>query len=162
MFVQDKRGRGLPALEAATQELAKAANATPGFVGVFSLFNTRTPKVYADIDRVKAQMLGVTSDRVFDALQTYLGSAYINDFNYLGRTYQVTAQADGRFREDQQDIANLKREHSKSWGADRVGLGSELMGRGWAGAKAGVAGEAGCGAAAWGDDGNRDCPHRAR
>ena len=108
MFVQDKRGRGLPALEAATQELAKAANATPGFVGVFSLFNTRTPKVYADIDRVKAQMLGVTSDRVFDALQTYLGSAYINDFNYLGRTYQVTAQADGRFRQDQQDIANLK------------------------------------------------------
>ena len=75
---------------------------------MFSLFNTRTPKVYADIDRVQAQMLGVTSDRILDTLQTYLGSAYINDFNYLGRTYQVTAQADRRFRENQQDIANLK------------------------------------------------------
>ncbi len=108
LYVQDRRGRGLPELEAATQDLARAANATPGFVGVFSLFNTRTPKVYADIDRVKAQMLGVPADRVFDTLQTYLGSSYINDFNYLGRTYQVTAQADGRFRENLADIANLK------------------------------------------------------
>ncbi len=108
MYVQDKRGRGLPALEAATQDLANAANATPGFVGVFSLFNTRTPKIYADIDRVRAQMLGVPADRVFDALQTYLGSAYINDFNYLGRTYEVTAQADWRFRKDLRDVANLK------------------------------------------------------
>ena len=108
MYVQDKRGRGLPALEAATQDLVQAANATPGFVGVFSLFNTRTPKIYADIDRVRAQMLGVPAERVFDALQIYLGSAYINDFNYLGRTYQVTAQADGRFRADLRDVANLK------------------------------------------------------
>ena len=108
MYVQDKRGRGLPALEAATQELVQAANATPGFVGVFSLFNTRTPKLYADIDRVRAQMLGVPAQRVFDALQVYLGSAYINDFNYLGRTYQVTAQADGKFRQDLRDVANLK------------------------------------------------------
>ena len=108
MYVQDKRGRGLPALEAATQDLAQAANATPGFVGVFSLFNTRTPKIYADIDRVRAQMLGVPADRVFDALQIYLGSAYVNDFNYLGRTYQVTAQADGRFRSDLRDVSNLK------------------------------------------------------
>ena len=96
MMVQDKRGRGLPALEAATQELVAAANQTPGLVGVFSLFNTRTPKLYADIDRVKAEMLGVPADKVFEALQVYLGSAYVNDFNYLGRTYRVTAQADGR------------------------------------------------------------------
>ena len=108
MYVQDKRDRGLPALEAATQDLARAANATPGLTGVFSLFNTRTPRVYADIDRVKAQMLGVPPERVFEALQTYLGSSYINDFNYLGRTYQVAAQADGRFRTGIRDIANLK------------------------------------------------------
>jgi len=108
MMVQDKRGRGLVALEAATQELAAAANQTPGLVGIFSLFNTRTPKVYADIDRVRAEMLNVSADRVFETLQIYLGSSYVNDFNYLGRTYRVMAQADAQFREDIRDIANLK------------------------------------------------------
>jgi hydrophobe/amphiphile efflux-1 (HAE1) family protein len=108
MMVQDKRGRGLPALEAATQDLVATANQTPGLVGVFSLFNTRTPKIYADIDRVRAEMLDVPADRVFETLQVYLGSAYVNDFNYLGRTYRVTAQADGAFREDVRQIANLK------------------------------------------------------
>src|SRR3954468_15912824 len=58
--------------------------------------------------------------------------------------------------------ASRGREHSKSWGADGVGLGSRLTGRGWAGAETGVAGEAGCGAAARGNDGNRGCPDRAR
>jgi hydrophobe/amphiphile efflux-1 (HAE1) family protein len=108
MMIQDKRNRGLPALEAATNEIVGAANHTPGLVGVFSLFNTRTPKVYADIDRVKAEMLDVPVGNVFEALQVYLGSAYINDFNYLGRTYQVTAQADAPFREDVADMARLK------------------------------------------------------
>jgi HAE1 family hydrophobic/amphiphilic exporter-1 len=108
MMVQDKRGRGLQALEAATQDLVRAANQTPGLVGVFSLFNTRTPKLYADIDRVKAEMLGVPADNVFNALEVYLGSVYVNDFNYLGRTYQVTAQAQGQFRQTINDIANWK------------------------------------------------------
>jgi hydrophobe/amphiphile efflux-1 (HAE1) family protein len=108
MMIQDKRGRGLRALEAATGEILAAANKTPGLVGVFSLFNNRTPRVYADIDRVKAEMLNVSADKIFEALQDYLGSAYINDFNYLGRTYQVTAQADAQFRENIEDIANLK------------------------------------------------------
>ena len=108
MMVQDKRGRGLPALEAATQDIVTAANQTPGLVGVFSLFNTRTPKVYADIDRVRAEMLEVPANRVFETLQVYLGSAYVNDFNYLGRTYRVTAQADAPFRDEIRDIVNLK------------------------------------------------------
>ncbi len=108
MMVQDKRGRGLTAVEAATQDLVGAANQVPGLVGVFSLFNTRTPKLYADIDRVRAEMLDVPADKVFETLQVYLGSAYVNDFNYLGRTYRVTAQADGQFRENIRDIANLK------------------------------------------------------
>jgi hydrophobe/amphiphile efflux-1 (HAE1) family protein len=112
MMVQDKRGRGLTALDAATQDLVAAANKTPGLVGVFSLFNTRTPKLYADIDRVKAEMLGVSADKVFEALEVYLGSVFVNDFNYLGRTYQVTAQADGQFRQDISDIANLKTRNS--------------------------------------------------
>jgi hydrophobe/amphiphile efflux-1 (HAE1) family protein len=113
MMVQDKRGRGLPALEAATQDIVTAANQTPGFVGVFSLFNTRTPKVYADIDRVRAEMLEVPANRVFETLQVYLGSAYVNDFNYLGRTYRVTAQADAPFRADIRDIVNLKTRNDK-------------------------------------------------
>jgi hydrophobe/amphiphile efflux-1 (HAE1) family protein len=108
MMVQDKRGRGLPALDATTQDLVAAANRIPGLVGVFSLFNTRTPKVYADIDRVKAEILGVAASRVFDTLQVYLGSSYVNDFNYLGRTYRVTAQAEAPFRDDIARIANLK------------------------------------------------------
>jgi hydrophobe/amphiphile efflux-1 (HAE1) family protein len=108
LLLQDKRGRGPAALEAAAQDLIQAANKTEGMAGVFSLFNTRTPKVYADIDRARAQILGVPANRVFEALQVYLGSSYINDFNILGRTYQVIAQADEQFRRDPHDIAKLK------------------------------------------------------
>ena len=61
---------------------------------MFSLFENATPQLYLDIDRVKAQMLGINVSDVFSTLQTYLGSAYVNDFNLLGRTFRVTAQAD--------------------------------------------------------------------
>jgi hydrophobe/amphiphile efflux-1 (HAE1) family protein len=108
MYIQDKRGRGLAALDAAVQDMAGAANQTPGLSGVFSLFNTRTPKVYADIDRARAEMLGVTADQVFESLEVYVGSTFVNEFNYLGRTYRVTAQADGKFRQNLHDIGNLK------------------------------------------------------
>jgi HAE1 family hydrophobic/amphiphilic exporter-1 len=108
MLVQDKLGRGPAALEAATQDLVQAANRTEGLSSVFTLFNTRTPKIYADIDRTRAQILGVSPAKVFEALQVYLGSAYINDFNILGRTYEVIAQADEPFRRAPHDIANLK------------------------------------------------------
>ena len=121
MMVQDKRGRGLPALEAATQALADAARADSGLTGIFSLFNTRTPKVFADIDRAKAEMLGVTADQVFEALEVYLGSAFVNDFNFLGRTYRVTAQADGRFRQDIGQVADYKARNEKG---DMVPIGS--------------------------------------
>ena len=108
MMLQDEAGLGPVALQAAAQQLAAKANGTPGLVGVFSPFSAGTPTVYADIDRVKAEKLGVAPEKVFEALQVYLGSAYINDFNYLGRTYQVVAQADGRFRTTTEDIARLK------------------------------------------------------
>ncbi len=108
MMVQDKRGRGIQALEAAAQDMVAAANRTPGLSGVFSLFNTRTPTIYADIDRVKAEMLGVSADKVFETLEVYLGSVFVNQFNYLGRTYEVIAQADAPFRQHIRDIANLK------------------------------------------------------
>ncbi|HEY4174640.1 MAG TPA: efflux RND transporter permease subunit, partial [Rhodopila sp.] len=108
MMLQDRGGVGPEALEKAAQTMAAAANQVPGLVGVFSPFSTRTPSVYADIDREKAQKLGVTPSQVFEAMQVYLGSAYINDFNYLGRTYEVTAQADAKFRTSTEDIARLK------------------------------------------------------
>jgi len=75
---------------------------------VFSLFNTATPKIYADIDRVKAEILDVPAERVLEALEVFIGSAYVNDFNYLGRTYRVTAQADGPFRDRPDDVAKLR------------------------------------------------------
>jgi HAE1 family hydrophobic/amphiphilic exporter-1 len=108
MYIQDKRGRGLAALEAAVQDMAGAANHTQGLSGVFSLFNTGTPKIYADIDRARAQMLGVTADQVFETLEVYVGSTFVNEFNDFGRTYRVIAQADGKFRQNLHDIGNLK------------------------------------------------------
>jgi HAE1 family hydrophobic/amphiphilic exporter-1 len=108
LYIEDRRARGLPALQAATYEMMAAANKTPGLTRVFTLFNTATPQIYADIDRVKADMLGVPPSRVFETLNVYLGSAFINDFNLLGRTYRVTAQADGAFRMSPRDIENLK------------------------------------------------------
>jgi HAE1 family hydrophobic/amphiphilic exporter-1 len=84
------------------------ANQTPGLVQVFTLFNTSTPRIYADIDRTKAEMLGVPITRFFDTLSTYMGSAYVNDFNILGRTYRVYAQADNPFRLSVRDVENLR------------------------------------------------------
>ena len=108
LYVQDRRSRGVAALESATQQLAGAANGTPGLSQVFTLFNTRTPKIYADIDRVKAEMLNVPADRLLETLEIYLGSAYVNDFNFLGRTYRVTAQVDEEFRDEPSDILELR------------------------------------------------------
>ena len=108
MMLEDRQGLGPAALAAAAQDMAASANAIPGLAGVFTQFSSGTPTVFADIDRVKAEKLGVSPDKVFEAMQVYLGSAYINDFNYLGRTYEVTAQADGQFRATTDDIARFK------------------------------------------------------
>ncbi|MDE1146501.1 MAG: multidrug efflux RND transporter permease subunit [Azospirillaceae bacterium] len=121
LYIEDRRSRGLQALAAATQEMMGVANQTPGLSSVFSLYNTRTPQVYADIDRVKADMLGVPPSRIFDTLNVYLGSAFVNDFNLLGRTYRVTAQADGVSRMDVRDIAYLR---TRSDNGGLVPLGS--------------------------------------
>jgi hydrophobe/amphiphile efflux-1 (HAE1) family protein len=120
-YVEDRAGRGLPALERAAWTVAGTANATPGFAQAFTLFNTHTPQLYADIDRTKAELLGVPVTRVFDTLSDYMGSAYINDFNLLGRTYRVTAQADNPFRLTPRDVANLK---TRNVDGDMVPIGS--------------------------------------
>jgi HAE1 family hydrophobic/amphiphilic exporter-1 len=121
LYVQDRAGRGPRALEQAVGTILGPANRTPGLVQVFTLFNTSTPQIYADIDRTKAEMLGVPITGFFDTLSTYMGSTYINDFNILGRTYRVTAQADNPFRLTIRDVENLR---ARSSAGEMVPLGS--------------------------------------
>jgi len=108
MMVEDRSGEGLRALEAVTNRMAGAANQTPGLTSAFSLFNTSTPRLFADIDRERAEKLGVPVEGVFSTLNTYLGSTYINDFNFLGRTYRVTAQADAPYRDAAAGVGQLR------------------------------------------------------
>ncbi|GLK68467.1 efflux RND transporter permease subunit [Hansschlegelia plantiphila] len=108
MYVQDRTNLGFSALEASVNEMIAKANASGQVAGVFTTFNTRAPQVYLDIDRVKAQQLNVPLQSVFDALQTLLGQAYVNDFTALGRTFQVNAQADGPFRVKLDDVYQFK------------------------------------------------------
>jgi multidrug efflux pump subunit AcrB len=88
---------------------------------VFSPFTANTPQMFVDIDRIKAQKLGVPIQNVTDAIETYFGSTYVNDFNILGRTYHVTAQADLPFRKDTADLARLR---TRNAAGDMVLLGS--------------------------------------
>ncbi|HEU0310042.1 MAG TPA: multidrug efflux RND transporter permease subunit [Sphingomicrobium sp.] len=121
MIIQDRADNGYQALEQAAYQVMGAAQQEKGLANVFTLYNTATPRVYADIDRAKADMLGVPPARVFEALQVYLGSAYVNDFNLLGRTFRVTAQADANWRDDPSDIAQLK---TRSNGGQMVPIGA--------------------------------------
>jgi hydrophobe/amphiphile efflux-1 (HAE1) family protein len=108
MVVQDTGGGSFKQLSDLSWGVIGKANQTPGLQQVYTLFDISTPRVFADVDRGKADMLGVPPERVFEALQAYLGSAFVNDFNLLGRTYRVTAQADAPFRASEADIANLR------------------------------------------------------
>jgi multidrug efflux pump len=108
LLVQDRAGRGLHALQEATDAYVDAARREPTVAGVFSTFRASAPQLYADVDRVKAQKLNVPLGNVFDTLQVYLGSVYVNDFNLFGRTFQVRTQAEGDYRAEPADIARLK------------------------------------------------------
>ena len=121
MYVQDRSGAGIDALNQVTGSMLAAANAQPGVTQVFTNLRPNVPQVYADVDRTKAQMLDVPVNNVFDALQIYLGSVYVNDFNFLGRTYRVTAQAEPEFRDDADDIVKIR---TRSARGASVSLGS--------------------------------------
>ena len=120
-YVQDRSGRGLQALEGAAWAVSGTAAKEPGIVQPFTLFNTRTPQIFADIDRTKAEQLGVPVNRVFETLSVYMGSAFVNDFNILGRTYRVTAQADNPFRLTLRDVENLE---TRNRNGDMVPIGA--------------------------------------
>jgi hydrophobe/amphiphile efflux-1 (HAE1) family protein len=108
MMLQDRGGLGVDTLNGAMWQLAGAANQS-GVVGnVFSFYETSTPSLFLDIDREKAERLGVPLEQAFEALNIYFGSSYVNDFSYLGRTYRVTAQADSEYRMSPDDIARIK------------------------------------------------------
>lgn len=108
MMIEDRAGRGLEVLEQAMWQLAGAANQAPATQSVFSFFETNTPQLYVDIDRERVERLGVPVSEVFSALEIYLGSAFVNDFSYLGRTFRVTAQADSPFRMTPDDIGRIR------------------------------------------------------
>jgi hydrophobe/amphiphile efflux-1 (HAE1) family protein len=121
MIIEDRAGHGSEALRTVATEFMARATQTPGLSQVFTLFETSTPQVYLEIDRTKAQLLGVNVTDVFNALQVYIGSAYVNDFNLFGRTYRVTAQARD---EDRRDIDDVLKIRVRNANGDTVPLGS--------------------------------------
>jgi multidrug efflux pump len=106
--IEDRAGLGYEALDEATKAFLAKAAAAPELTGLFTSYQVNVPQLYADIDRTKARQLGVAVTDVFDALQIYLGSLYVNDFNKFGRTYSVRVQADAQFRARADDVGQLK------------------------------------------------------
>ena len=108
MMVEDRSGAGLGALQGAVYAMMGRAAQTPGLQQVFSLFEISTPQLYLDIDRVKAQLLGINIADVFSTLQVQIGSLYVNDFNLFGRTFRVQAQAEAGHRLEPKDVLALR------------------------------------------------------
>ncbi|MCC5808817.1 MAG: efflux RND transporter permease subunit [Ectothiorhodospiraceae bacterium] len=121
LYVQDRAGLGYSELQHAVMALSGAISEMPGMGYPFSSFQANVPQLDAEVDRAKAKAQGVDITDVFETLQVYLGSAYINDFNRFGRTYQVIAQADAPFRSRAEDIANLQ---TRNRFGDMVPIGS--------------------------------------
>jgi multidrug efflux pump len=106
--VEDRTDQGYEALDQAMKAVQARARSTPELAAVFSSYNIGVPQLYADLDRTKAMQLGIDVQSVFDTMQIYLGSLYVNDFNRFGRTYQVIAQADKEFRSKPEDMLQLQ------------------------------------------------------
>jgi len=107
-YIEDRADLGYDALFKNIQTLTGKGMTTPGMGGMFSMFTVNVPQLDANIDRVKAKAQGVPLQNLFETMQVYLGSLYVNDFNRFGRTFQVIAQAESKFRERPEDIARLK------------------------------------------------------
>ena len=108
LMLQDRANLGAKALEDAATRLVAAANGDPAIAQAFSPFRATSPRLFADVDRVKALMLDVPLENVFSAMQVYLGSVFVNELNLFGRTFRVTAQADIPFRDEAEDLFRLK------------------------------------------------------
>jgi multidrug efflux pump len=121
LYIQDRADLGYGALQKAVSGLSGAIAQTPGLHFPITTYQANVPQLDAQVDRVKAKAQGVPLTELFDTLQTYLGSTYVNDFNRFGRTYQVIAQADGPFRDEPRDVANLR---TRNLAGEMVPIGS--------------------------------------
>ncbi len=121
LFIEDRGNLGYGALQSAVGAFQGAVSQTPGMGFPITSYQSNVPQLDAEVDRVKAKAQGVPLTELFDTLQTYLGSAYVNDFNLFGRTWQVIAQADGPYRDSVEDIANLRTRNSNG---EMVPIGS--------------------------------------
>lgn len=121
--VEDRADLGDEALAEVVQSVMMKAWQTPELANVFSSYQINVPQLFVDIDRDKAKQLGIPLANIYETLQIYLGSLYVNDFNRFGRTYQVIAQADSAFRAEPSDIAQLK---TRNLAGEMVPLGSVL------------------------------------
>jgi multidrug efflux pump len=119
--LEDRGALGYTALADATQAFIKRASQTPELGPTFSSYQINVPQLNVDLDRVKAKQLGVSVTDVFNTMQVYLGSLYVNDFNRFGRVYQVRVQADAPFRSSSDDIGLLK---TRNANGDMVPLSS--------------------------------------
>jgi multidrug efflux pump len=108
MQIEDRAGLGSEELYNQTQSLIAKATKDPSLTGLFTGFQVAVPQVKADVDREKARAAGVSLTELFETMQVYLGSLYVNDFNRFGRTYEVDVQADQRFRQDPEDLLRLQ------------------------------------------------------
>ncbi|NDV17499.1 multidrug efflux RND transporter permease subunit [Muricauda sp. TY007] len=108
MMLQDRTGLGTEQLLQAGQQLMGAANQDPALNSVFTFFNTSSPQLFFDLDKEKAQTLGIPIQEISSAMEVYMGSAFVNDFNMQGKTFRVTAQADGAYRYTPQDLTRIR------------------------------------------------------
>jgi multidrug efflux pump len=106
--IEDRASLGSDALGAAVKDFTAKASQTPELAGIFTSYQVNVPQLWADIDRTRARQLGVPVTEVFDTMQIYLGSLYVNDFNKFGRTYSVRVQADAPYRARAEDVGVLK------------------------------------------------------
>jgi multidrug efflux pump len=121
--LEDRAGLGEQELYNASQALIGRAYQTPQLAGMFSSFQINVPQLFADVDREKVKEQGIVLTDLFQTMQVYLGSVYVNDFNRFGRTYQVIAQADAPFRATAENIAQLKVRNASG---EMVPLGSVM------------------------------------
>ncbi len=121
LYIEDRAGLGLESLYKETTATLQTGNQTPGLAGVFSSFDINVPQIDSHVDREKAKTYGIPLGDVFDTMQVYLGSLYVNDFNRFGRTYQVNVQAESPYRLEPEDISHLR---TRNLAGEMIPLGS--------------------------------------
>jgi len=121
LYIEDRAGMGLESLYKETTSTLQQGNQTPGLIGVFSSFDINVPQIDSHVDREKAKTYGIPLGDVFDTMQVYLGSLYVNDFNRFGRTYQVNVQAESSYRLHPEDISHLR---TRNLSGEMIPLGS--------------------------------------